>query len=104
MRTITPASRSFRFTAAQWERIALVVWTVAVCAVVVRAILAPHQNTVFTVFREAGASWLHGANLYSYVGKYLYSPLVAAFFALFAWMPESIGGGVWRLAIVGAYL
>ncbi|HET9373873.1 MAG TPA: glycosyltransferase family 87 protein [Chthoniobacterales bacterium] len=104
MRTITPASRSFRFTAAQWERIALVVWAVAVCAVVVRAILAPHQNTVFTVFREAGASWLHGANLYSYVGKYLYSPLVAAFFALFAWMPESIGGGVWRLAIVGAYL
>jgi hypothetical protein len=104
MRTISSASRSFRFTPAQWERIVLVVWALVVCAVVARAIVAPHQNTVFTVFREAGASWLHGANLYSNVGKYLYSPLVAAFFALFAWMPESIGGGVWRLAIVSVYL
>jgi glycosyl transferase family 87 len=104
MRTITSASRTFRLTPAQWERIVLVVWALAVFAVVVRAMVAPHQNTVFTVFREAGAAWLNGANLYSYVGKYLYSPLAAAFFALFAWMPESIGAGIWRLAIIGIYL
>jgi hypothetical protein len=104
MRTITPASRAFRFTPVQWGRIVLVVWTLAVFAVVTRAIVAPHQNTVFTVFREAGAAWLNGTNLYSYVGKYLYSPLAAAFFALFAWMPETIGAGVWRLTIIGVYL
>jgi glycosyl transferase family 87 len=104
MPTITSASRPSRFRPAQWERIVLVVWALAVFAVVARAIVAPHQNTVFTVFREAGASWLNGANLYSHIGKYLYSPLAAAFFAVFAWMPESIGAGVWRLASVGVYL
>ena len=80
------------------------VWAVAVIAVVVRAIAAPHQNTVFTVFRDAGGAWLNGADLYSHVGKYLYSPLAAAFFALFAWMPESIGAAIWRLMIIGVYL
>jgi Glycosyltransferase family 87 len=104
MRTITSASRTVRFTPAQWERIVLILWALAVFAVVVRAILAPHQNTVFTVFREAGVAWLNGANLYSYVGKYLYSPLAAAFFALFAWLPESIGAGLWRFAIASVYL
>jgi Glycosyltransferase family 87 len=104
MPTMTSDSRAFRFTPAQRGKIVLVVWAVAVLAVVVRAAATPHQNTVFTVFRDAGASWLNGANLYSYVGKFLYSPLAAAFFALFAWMPDSIGGAVWRLAIVGVYL
>ena len=76
----------------------------AFAAVVIRAIAAPHQNTVFTVFRDAGVAWLNGANLYSQVGKYLYSPLAAAFFSLFAMIPESAGAALWRLAIVGLYL
>jgi Glycosyltransferase family 87 len=104
MRTITSASRTFRFTPAQFERIVFGIWAVATAAVVVRAIVAPHQNTVFTVFREAGEAWVNGVNLYSHVGKYLYSPLAAAFFALFAWVPESMAGALWRLMIVGIYL
>jgi Glycosyltransferase family 87 len=104
MRTLTSASRTFRFTPVQLGRLVFVVWAVALAAVVVRAIAAPHQNTVFTVFREAGQEWLNGANLYSQVGKYLYSPLAAAFFSLFAWMPESAGGALWRMVIVGVYL
>jgi Glycosyltransferase family 87 len=104
MRTMTSASRTFRLTPAQFERIVFWIWAVAIAAVVVRAILAPHQNTVFTVFREAGGAWVNGANLYSHVGKYLYSPLAAAFFALFAWVPESLAGALWRLMIVGVYL
>jgi hypothetical protein len=104
MRTTTSVSRTFRFTPAQLGRIVPIVWAVAVSAVVVRAIVAPHQNTVFTVFRDAGGAWLSGANLYTQIGKYLYSPLAAAFFSLFAWMPEPVGAALWRLAIVGAYL
>jgi hypothetical protein len=104
MRTITSASRTFRFTPAQFERIVFGIWAVATATVVVRAIVAPHQNTVFTVFREAGEAWVNGVNLYSHVGKYLYSPLAAAFFAVFAWVPESMAGALWRLMIVGIYL
>jgi hypothetical protein len=104
MRTTSYAPRTFRYTPARLWRIVIAVWAVAVIAVVVRAIAAPHQNTVFTVFRDAGEAWLNGTNLYSHVGKYLYSPLAAAFFALFAWMPESFGAAIWRLMIIGVYL
>src|SRR5258708_1273543 len=104
MRTTSYAPRTFRYTPAQLGRIVVAVWAVAVIAVVVRAIAAPHQNTVFTVFRDAGEAWLNGTDLYSHVGKYLYSPLAAAFFALFAWMPESFGAAIWRLMIIGVYL
>jgi hypothetical protein len=89
---------------AQFGRIVFVAWAVAVAAVVIRAIAAPHQNTVFTVFREAGEAWLNGTSLYSHVGKYLYSPLAAAFFAPFAWVPEPLAAGLWRLLIVCVYL
>ena len=104
MRTTTSVSRTFRFSPAQLGRIVSIVWAVAVSAVVVRAVVAPRQNSVFTVFRNAGEAWLSGANLYPQVGKYLYSPLAAAFFSLFAWMPEPVGGALWRLAIGGVYL
>src|SRR5258708_35573610 len=104
MRTTSYAPHTFRCRPAQFGKIVTAVWVVAVIAVVVRAIAAPHQNTVFTVFRDAGEAWLNGTDLYSHVGKYLYSPLAAAFFALFAWMPESIGAAGWRLMIIRVYL
>jgi hypothetical protein len=104
MRTTTSVYRTFRLTPVQFGRIVTIVWAVAVSAVVVRAIAAPHQNTVFTVFRDAGQAWLKGSNLYSQVGKYLYSPLAAAFFSLFALIPEWAGAALWRLVIVGVYL
>jgi len=104
MRTIVPASRSFRLTAAQLGRIVSAAWVIAIFIVVVRAMVAPRQNTVFTVFHDAGQAWLSGGSLYLQVGKYLYSPLAAAFFSLFAWMPVSTGGVLWRLVIVGIYL
>jgi Glycosyltransferase family 87 len=104
MGTTTSVSRTFRFTPAQLGRIVALLWAVAISAVGVRAFVAPHQNTVFTVFRDAGEAWLSGANLYSQVGKYLYSPLAAAFFSLFAWMPDPVSAALWRLVIVGAYL
>jgi hypothetical protein len=104
MRSPTSASRTFRFKPAQLERIVLIVWAAAVTGVFVRAIVAPHQNTVFTVFLEAGQAWLHGNSLYSQVGKYLYSPLAAAFFSIFARVPEVPGAAVWRALIGGVYV
>jgi hypothetical protein len=104
MRTIASASRPFRLTAALFGRIVFGAWVIAIFAVAVRAMVAPRQNTVFTVFHDAGQAWLDGGSLYSQAGKYLYSPLAAAFFSLFAWMPVSAGGALWRLMIVGIYL
>jgi Glycosyltransferase family 87 len=84
--------------------IVLGMWAIAIVVIVGRAIVAPHQNTVFIVFRDAGRQWLSGTDLYSHVGKYLYSPLAAAIFSPFSLLPDAAGAALWRLLIIGLYL
>jgi hypothetical protein len=79
-------------------------WLAVILGVTIRGIAAPHQNSVFLVFRDAGHAWLEAQPLYSHVGKYLYSPLAAALFAPFALIPDWAASAVWRLATGLAYL
>ncbi len=104
MHTIAYASPKPRWTADRRGTIVWALWIVAVVAVLGRAMAAPQRNSVFSVFRDAGTSWLARTDLYAHVGKYLYSPLAAAIFAPFAILPESIGGALWRLITLGVYL
>jgi Glycosyltransferase family 87 len=78
-------------------------WLAVILGVTIRGIAAPHQNSVFLVFRDAGRAWLAGQPLYSHVGKYLYSPLAAAFFAPFALIPDWAASALWHLATGLAY-
>jgi hypothetical protein len=90
-----------------WRRAALIViglWLAVILGVTIRGMAAPHQNSVFLVFRDAGRAWLAGQPLYSHVGKYLYSPLAAAWFAPFALIPDWAASALWRLAAGLAYL
>jgi hypothetical protein len=80
------------------------IWLAVILGVTIRGMVAPHQNSVFLVFREAGRAWLAGQPLYSHVGKYLYSPLAAALFAPFALVPDWAASAVWRLTTGLAYL
>ena len=89
------------------RRAALIViglWLAVILGVTIRGMVAPHQNSVFLVFRDAGRAWLAGQPLYSHVGKYLYSPLAAALFAPFALLPDWAASAVWRLGTGLAYL
>lgn len=89
------------------RRVAFIViglWLAVILGVTIRGMIAPHQNSVFLVFRDAGRAWLVGQPLYSHVGKYLYSPLAAAWFAPFALLPDWAASAVWRLATGLAYL
>ena len=79
-------------------------WLAVILGVTIRGMAAPHQNSVFLVFRDAGRAWLAGQPLYSHVGKYLYSPLAAALFAPFALIPDWAASALWRLATGLAYL
>jgi hypothetical protein len=78
-------------------------WLAVILGVTIRGIAAPHQNSVFLVFRDAGHAWLAGQPLYSHVGKYLYSPLAAAWFAPFALIPDWAASALWHLATGLAY-
>jgi hypothetical protein len=77
---------------------------VVILGVTIRGIVASHQNSVFIVFRDAGRAWVAAQPLYSQVGKYLYSPLAAAFFAPFALLPDWAGSALWRLLTGLTYL
>jgi hypothetical protein len=79
-------------------------WLAVILGVTIRGIVAPHQNSVFIVFRDAGRAWQAAQPLYSQVGKYLYSPLAAAFFAPFALLPDWAGSAFWRLLTGFTYL
>jgi hypothetical protein len=79
-------------------------WLAVILGVTIRGIAAPHQNSVLLVFRDAGRAWLAGQPLYSHVGKYLYSPLAAAWFAPFALIPDWAASALWHLATGLAYL
>jgi hypothetical protein len=79
-------------------------WLAVILGVTIRGLVAPHQNSVFLVFRDAGRAWLAGQPLYSHVGKYLYSPLAAALFAPFALLPAGAASALWRLVTGLAYL
>jgi hypothetical protein len=90
-----------------WRRATLIViglWLAVILGVTIRGMAAPHQNSVFLVFRDAGRAWLAGQPLYSHVGKYLYSPLAAALFAPFALVPDWAASALWRLTTGLAYL
>ena len=78
-------------------------WLAVILGVTIRGIAAPHQNSVFLVFRDAGRAWLAAQPLYSHVGKYLYSPLSAALFSPFALLPDGVASALWRLGSGLAY-
>jgi hypothetical protein len=84
--------------------IVLGLWLAVILGVTIRGMVAPHQNSVFLVFRDAGRAWVAGQPLYSHVGKYLYSPLAAALFAPFGLMPDGAASALWRLVTGLAYL
>lgn len=79
-------------------------WTIVLAAILLRIVLAPQRNTVFTTFEDGGAKWLAGAGLYTNYRGFVYSPLAAAFFAPFTLLPEAVGDILWRLLNAAAYL
>lgn len=84
-------------------RLAVYAWTLAFLGVLVLAAIRPNEHSVFTDYWLAGGRWLLGERLYPYGNKFLYSPLAAAWFAAFAFMPLALSGVVWRILNVLAY-
>ncbi|MCC7350822.1 MAG: DUF2029 domain-containing protein [Phycisphaerales bacterium] len=58
---------------------------------------SPHRQSVYPVFYEAAQKWWQGEDLYlkSALG-FRYSPIVAAGLVPVSWLPEKLGGILWR--------
>ena len=96
---------SFRNVASNfWNVAAAIVWTIALVVLAARPLLLSQRGTSFDTYGLAGSHWLHGEDLYTHWMGFVYSPLVAAFFAPFAFFPSAIANIVWRLISTAALL
>ena len=87
-----------------WERLALVLWAVALAVVSARAAAFP-GHSVYAIFSAAARHWSAGIGLYGPSDNaYRYSPLVAALLVPFSLLPDAAGGVLWRWLGIAAYL
>src|SRR6478736_8417586 len=73
------------------------IWAAILLGVCLRIGFSSHSHDVFGTYADAGRRWATSQPLYSYTRGFVYSPLVAAFFAPFAWLPIALGSVLWRL-------
>jgi len=87
-----------------WNFAACFGWTVALLVLLIRSAGGYHHTIAFVHFRLAGLQWTRGENLYTNWRGFVYSPVVAAFFAPFAYLPASVGIVLWQLLNAAALL
>ncbi len=90
-----------------WERLALTVWSIVLCVICLRVVIAPQEHNVLAIYRVAAQRWLAGADVYDPIeglDMFRYSPLVAVLMVPFHLLPLPLGGVVWRLLNAGIYL
>jgi Glycosyltransferase family 87 len=101
---VSKTTRSGNITSSFWNVAALIIWTIAVFVLAARPLLVSQRGTSFDTYALAGSHWLHGEDLYTHWMGFVYSPLVAAFFAPFAFFPPVLANIVWRLINTAALL
>jgi hypothetical protein len=87
-------------------RVALLVWILLPAVVCVRSFFQPERSSVYPIFSEAARSWCRGEDCYRLAmhDHYRYSPSATALLVPFAVLPDSLGGVLWRLVGVTAFL
>jgi hypothetical protein len=78
-------------------------WLTLLLLMCLRAAVWPQRNTVYPIYSDAGQSWMHGANLYDQhyqlvgLDQHRYSPTATLAFVPLSFLPDAVGGVVWRL-------
>ena len=79
-------------------------WVAVLLGICLRVGLMSRSHDVFVTYYDAGRKWIESQPLYSYTRGFVYSPLIAAFFVLFSWLPLSLGAMLWRLINVAVFV
>jgi hypothetical protein len=95
--TIRPSTGDILAKHRIWSKCAWVVWAVVLVILILRPILLSHRGTSFDTYHLAGSHWLQGGDVYTQWMGFVYSPVVAAFFAPFAYLPVPWANILWRL-------
>lgn len=87
-----------------WTVTAWIFWAVALLVLIVRFCGGFSRAYAFNDYMLAGFHWIHGEYLYANWRGFIYSPLTAAFFALFAYLPPGVAYILWLLLNAAALL
>ena len=83
--------------------IALAAWAVALLAVAITVSIPAKSGKLYPTFVAAGDHFRHGQPIYGHIpdgqDQYRYSPLVAAAFAPWGFLPNWVGAVLWRPAL-----
>src|ERR1700675_3316735 len=82
----------------------IALWAAVLLGISIRIGLSSHSHDVFGTYADAGHRWTASQPLYTYTRGFVYSPLVAAFFAPFSWLPISLGSVLWRLLTAAIFV
>jgi hypothetical protein len=82
----------------------IALWAAVLLGISIRIGLSSHSHDVFGTYADAGHRWTASQPLYTYTRGFVYSPLVAAFFAPFSWLPIAMGSVLWRLLNAAMFL
>jgi hypothetical protein len=95
--TIRHTAREILVKRHLWTRSACIIWTAILVVMVLRPLVASYRGTSFDTYHLAGLHWLHGESVYSQWMGFVYSPVVAMFFAPFAYLPGPLANILWRI-------
>jgi hypothetical protein len=84
--------------------IVVALWSAVLLGICIRIGLVSRDHDVFATYADAGRKWINSQPLYSYTRGFVYSPLIAAFFAPLSWFPHWLGGIIWRLLTGSVFL
>ncbi len=87
------------------NRLAAIAWVLATAGILYVVIRQPYRQANFGCYFLAGRQWIAGEPLYLGAwGGFIYSPIVAAFYSLFAFLPEPHANFIWRALSIGVLL
>jgi len=94
----------------RWEQLAIFVWAGLLLFVTVRVYFAPTLKTVYPIYSSSCQLWWDGEELYDpyrpadVPDGFRYAPSFAILITPFAFLPDYLGGILWRLAGAAALL
>jgi hypothetical protein len=96
-----PESKRFPFS--RWNGVAVFAWVVTAAAIFLRVAQSPHRQTCIAQYLIGGEHWRYSQSLYhDKWGGFIYSPIVAAFFSLFTYVPAGWNTLVWQVILFAA--
>ena len=87
-----------------WTVAASLLWAAVLIVLFVRAGLHPTRPTSLTTYLTGGSAWACARPLYTNWRGFVYPPVIAWFFSLFAHLPLALAAVLWRALTAGAFL